>query len=475
MPRWLPWALALACMACAIIPIARTACLSVDGDEWFILATGREVVEHGIPRTNSWSVHPGMRIVVQQWLFGVVSWLAWSSMGHAGLAVLTLLATAVLAWLLWRLTRVVAPSLMSPFRLSMVALALVGLTCYIGHRPHVWTMCVCVACVTCLERYRRGGSWKALVPLPALACLEANCQAAMVALPIGCAVLCALPTLPIRGVTWTHDGYRRRAVWAAACAMCLAALANPYGIDGVLYALRSVDVPAYRDRIVEMCPIWASHGNGTTAIIRFLMWSAAAVLCVASRTRRVDQPLTVACVVCVIGGVLVLRNVWIVVPFALALLAGTVEDAGMAVPDEMLVIPCLLSGLSLALALVTSVTYMYLPGLDGAAKVLSGADGVCSTFDYSGWLELEGHRVSIDARPELWEPAISGTDDHWYLDYTDQALSGDMTDYVERSGCSWALTVDSRVLDNESLEGTLRRLGWDKVYDEGYVRVWHKP
>ena len=37
-------------------------------DLWFLLATGREIIDNGIPYENPFALHDGMRIVVQQWL-----------------------------------------------------------------------------------------------------------------------------------------------------------------------------------------------------------------------------------------------------------------------------------------------------------------------------------------------------------------------------------------------------------------------
>lgn len=47
-----------------------------DNDGYFLIATGKEIVENGIPQFNPFFLEEGYRIVVQQWLWDSVhSWI----------------------------------------------------------------------------------------------------------------------------------------------------------------------------------------------------------------------------------------------------------------------------------------------------------------------------------------------------------------------------------------------------------------
>jgi len=69
------------------------------------LATGRLILDHGVPTADpySWTAH-GAPWTVQSWLASSAYALAESVGGLAGIRVLIALASALLAWLLWRLT-----------------------------------------------------------------------------------------------------------------------------------------------------------------------------------------------------------------------------------------------------------------------------------------------------------------------------------------------------------------------------------
>ena len=47
-----------------------------DNDIWFILASGREIVQNGFPYTNPWSVYSDLSIVIHQWLPYVLLYLS---------------------------------------------------------------------------------------------------------------------------------------------------------------------------------------------------------------------------------------------------------------------------------------------------------------------------------------------------------------------------------------------------------------
>lgn len=70
----------------AMIPAIRSAG-TLDTDGWFLLASGREVVESGIPTTNPFTAVEGQGIVLQQWLHDAWLYLCWKAAGYTGVAV----------------------------------------------------------------------------------------------------------------------------------------------------------------------------------------------------------------------------------------------------------------------------------------------------------------------------------------------------------------------------------------------------
>lgn len=52
-------------------------------DQWFMLANGRYIVEHGFPMDNPFNAWGG-HVVLENWLWSVLCWLFWSAFGGQG-------------------------------------------------------------------------------------------------------------------------------------------------------------------------------------------------------------------------------------------------------------------------------------------------------------------------------------------------------------------------------------------------------
>lgn len=58
--------------------------LVFDGDLWFILNSGRFVVENGFPYTEPFSMHEGLNFVLEQWLTDIIYWEFYTNFGAEG-------------------------------------------------------------------------------------------------------------------------------------------------------------------------------------------------------------------------------------------------------------------------------------------------------------------------------------------------------------------------------------------------------
>ena len=166
---------------------------SYDSDGWFLLATGKQIVENGIPYANPWSLSSYRPIVVQQWLHDVLLYGSYALAGYAG----TVLYQAVLAALValsiaFAIRGFGDRSLTLPRLLFCIGLALFGAGIYISVRPTAWSMaCMCLT-VGRMHPLAATGNWRYLVALPAITVLHVNTQSAMWLLDVflaGCFLL----------------------------------------------------------------------------------------------------------------------------------------------------------------------------------------------------------------------------------------------------------------------------------------------
>lgn len=418
---------------------------SYDSDGWFLLATGREIVENGIPYANPWSLSSYRPIVVQQWLHDVLLYGSYTLAGYAG----TVLYQAVLAALValsiaFAIRGFGDRSLTFPRLLFCIGLALFGAGIYISVRPTAWSMaCMCLTVGVC-TRWRATGNWRYLVALPAITVLHVNMQSAMWLLDVFLAGCFLLPDdfSEFKTVAAEEMLSEIFPLSIALIAMLVASFANPYGVDGARYVITSMGAASYGNVISEMKPAFeATKGFCVIFLaVGFIPVAAAAAI----GRRRVGLPLLVIVLATLVATVLHWRNVWTFsIASALAfasLLPKTEDPTSLKSPKARRFIA--LIALLAAIGPMAANCYVYATN-DGQfcwqssersaetlVKTISGS-GIYDPVVYAedpviyNYLEWKGLKVPFDLRPELWDESGIGGVTSPYRDYVDGMQSED--------------------------------------------------
>lgn len=464
-----------------------------DSDGWFLLATGREVLEGGIPLENPFSQEAGLGIVVQQWAHDAYLAAAWSRGGfHAAEAAMAL-PIGLAAGGLWLVAGALSQRRARPaLRLLVAAGALWMCSPYLSVRPTSWSMALmCASILACFAGREHPAAYAAL---PAIAAAWCNLQAALWPLAVFVGACFLLPS----GRGELRDGagaWLRSRKWliAALAASCLASLANPYGLKGSLYSMLSMGAASYSGAIMEMkSPLEALPPVEVVAICVGMLLPFA--LC---RGKRPPLPVPAAAMLaCSLAAFLLCtRNVWILgVAFAFAMSAAISPADPLAESSK--------GGLSAKAAAAVWVSAVSLGfaasivfGVLGAGEALVPADvsdgtGMSPLSSWEGgeeslapiadavgrWgeangvetprvmvtvdasssvLEWLGVAVPFDLRPEIWDSgAITGREGYRpWADFVDGICSGDAEAeraYVEDGG--WDLCVCQSARSDELIE-----------------------
>lgn len=428
---------------------------SYDSDGWFLLATGKRIVGHGIPYANPWSLSSYRPIVVQQWLHDVLLYGSYALAGYAG----TVLYQAVLAALV-ALSIVFAirgfddRSLTLPRLLFCIGLALFGAGIYISVRPTAWSMaCMCLTVGIC-ARWRATGNWRYLVALPAITVLHVNMQSAMWLLDVFLAGCFLLPDdfSEFKNVAPEEMLSEIFPLSIALIAMLVASFANPYGVDGARYVITSMGAASYGNVISEMKP--AFEATKGFCVVFFAVGFVPVVAAAAIGRRRVNLPLLVIVLATFVATMLHWRNVWTFsIASALAfarLLPKTENPPSLKSPK---------AGRSIALIALLAVigpiaanSYVYATNggqscwqssersAETLVKTISGS-GIYDPVVYAedpviyNYLEWKGLKVPFDLRPELWDESGIGGVTSPYRDYVDgmQSKKGKLS-YLASNG-----------------------------------------
>ena len=237
--------------------------LQLNNDLWFLLNSGRYVLQHGIPTIEPFTLHQNFSFVMQQWLSASIFWVVYSKLGAVGvLSLVFLLYCAVVAGisaLCWHISggNVFATFLGSILSSAMLKLVMVS-------RPMTFTLLILICELYLVERFISSSKPKFLFPLPALSALLVNLHAAM--WPIQFVLLLPYMIDAFRFKLWILEGqgYPKRYFFPAIGLMFAAGFLNPYGWSAMTYVFRSYGFQEI-SLVMEMQP--PNIGDGTGMVI----------------------------------------------------------------------------------------------------------------------------------------------------------------------------------------------------------------
>lgn len=245
-----------------LVALPRPAIPLIDGDVWWHLRAGEEVLRTGaVPRADTWSiVGAGMPWTSQDWLSNVAMALV-HRLGDFGPTVLSvafsLLVVASLA-LLWRGVGIRDPEAGWLSRIVWLAAGLTVAGPVVGVRVQVVDLPLAVAALAVAWGYVAHRRPVTLVWLPVIAVAWANLHAGwpLLFLLVGAVLVGeALDHLAGRRVAPAALGWRKIGWMAAALAVAAAGIVvNPNGVGLYAYPLETASIAAHRDFLAEWAP-----------------------------------------------------------------------------------------------------------------------------------------------------------------------------------------------------------------------------
>lgn len=445
----------------ALIPAIRSAG-TLDTDGWFLLASGRVIVESGIPVTNPFTAIAGQGIVLQQWLHDAWLYLWWKAAGYTGVAVSVAVPAALALWAYTGTVSRLAQNPRYPWApLLISAVGFVLMTSYLSVRPSLWTAALLFVTISTCQEWRRGSSSRCLLVLPVVSLLSVNLQAALWPLPAAAAACFLLPeegeiSLGETGETVRSWAQSRLPLLAAIVGMAAESLINPYFIDGSLYVIRSLGAASYGGVILELKPVWAMPAAALFWVVAIL---AAITSCVLAR-RFPPRWLIAFWLAASMAGALAVRCLWITwtVSFLIVAVSAGREDELDPRTYRAFIAGRVVLCLVLALSVINSGLHSIDSGTRGVESGWFGIDDdmeqiVEALGDNPGriwsedatvmnWLEWAEVPVTYDMRPEIWSEAIAGdgaaNDYRLYVD----SLEGGY-EHLRKDSWAWAIVMDS--------------------------------
>lgn len=210
----------------------------LDNDIWFLLNSGRYVLQHGIPTIEPFTLHENMRFMMQQWLSGVIFLGVYTKLGAAGLLALVFLVFVCIVAVTHRLARFISGG--NPVSAWIAAFCTSALLAvFMITRPLIFTLLVLIVELYLLERFIAARKAAFLIPLPFLSALLINLHAAMWPMQFVLLLPYFIDSFRFQIGVIRGQGYPKKALFPAAGAMFAAGFLNPYGWSAMTYLFRS--------------------------------------------------------------------------------------------------------------------------------------------------------------------------------------------------------------------------------------------
>ena len=391
-----PHALALAMFAlCAFSPAIFN-----DSDTWSHIATGDWMLAHrAIPHVDPFTFSvPGKPWVAHEWLSEILLALAYKAGGFVGVALLTGAAAGLAIFIV---ARAAARDLGGPALAAVGTLAMLLVAPSLLARPHILALPVFALWTQALFAARDRAP---PIAFALLMTLWANLHG-------GFAVgLALVAPVALEAVTAAPAGGRAALAraWAVfALAALAAALINPFGLEGLLFPVRLLDLHAL-SRIGEWAPESFAHPNALEAAILALIGVAL--------TRPLRLP---AIRLVMLLGLLHLslahaRHEMLLAVIAPMLLAKPLAEA-LGAPGStgrldrragLVAAALAIAAIRLLLPAPTIPAYASTRAALAALPAAITAEPVLNSYGFGGYLIFEGVKPYVDGRADMFGDAF---------------------------------------------------------------------
>ncbi len=426
------WALEKSVMALlALVTMGYAAMFGMqwyDTDADWMIATGRYIIQNGIPYENPFTIVGGMKIVVQQWAYcATVTWV-YDTFGNVGPAIMVSLMEVVFVLLAHRLVKMLSGDGIVAW---VAAFLMAASFPYHNIRPELVTAILLLAQCILQERHRQTGQTRWLYGIPVLVVLEMNLHAAM--WPIHAAVMLpyvtGLPRFLLKKARRTHamgHGQGGRAGYIIPCLLSAGALfLNPYGTDGMAYVFRSCLSGIGEYGIAELEGLQFSISYRLPYTLAWLCVLVAVTWLLAIGNIGKSRPLGSATLYMSIGFLVFalphVRNTMFLM-FPIAYLMGEARGMSYGGRDGRTMTATLCAA---AIIIIFPIKYTmvshtvtiddkderWAPVTEWLARNAGDDPVVYTPFSYGAVLERAGYKIFTDARPELYNSAFNAGND----------------------------------------------------------------
>lgn len=242
---------------------------SFDNDIWFLINTGRYILNHGFPTIDPFTIHEGFNLVVQQWIPDVIFYEIYHFFGKIGIYLFTNLVNIYIVFITYKLLMTVTNNKRNISVLFTFIITVFISFSFVVSRPQIFSISFLITELYLLEKYEVTNHKKYLIGLPILSILMINFHSSMWLLLFCFYIPFLFNKFSFKIGKITADGGSKRDLIVAGIIMVLCGFINPYGVHAMTYVFTSWGVPVIDQYVSEMASpnIHTIRGIGTFVLV----------------------------------------------------------------------------------------------------------------------------------------------------------------------------------------------------------------
>ena len=237
----------------------------LDNDFWFLINTGRTIINEGFITIEPFTIHSGLAFIPQQWLTDVVFYYIYNNFGVNGMYYLIVICNSLFIWLCYKLCYLVSGSKKKSILITIITDVYLVAFRILTTRPQFFDAIIFILELFLLESYIKKNKKIYLYFIPLLSLLLINLHASFW-------VMLFVFMIPYF-VEYFYSKIKKRAtfnitpVFIIFIISILVGFINPYGIESIKYLFNSYGVDKINATIIEMNPMTINTPYGFCSYI----------------------------------------------------------------------------------------------------------------------------------------------------------------------------------------------------------------
>ncbi len=241
----------------------------LDNDFWFLINTGKYIINNGIPHIEPFTIHSNLSFVAQQWLTDIIFYLIYNKFNIYGMYIFILISNIIVVFLLYKLSLLVNKGNEKNAILTTIIIDIIYARLFLSTRPQVFDIILLLLELYLLELYIKRNNKKYLIGLPIISLLMINLHASV--WPMVFVFLLPYYIGRINLKFTTKENYKLKPLIIVTITMFLFGFINPYGIDAMKYFFNSYGIDKIDESINEMAPLTIKNGMTIYIYILFII------------------------------------------------------------------------------------------------------------------------------------------------------------------------------------------------------------